>query len=141
MANRAPPARAATGQCIRDAPTVLRRMKSTHADILATLLMGSAMAAAMLAPTPDVPAPHWADKIVHAAAFAALTLPLAMTRRVHALALITALGAFGAAIELLQPQFGRHAEWGDWIADVLGAVACLAAVRLTARLNGKTNNL
>ena len=92
------------------------------------------MAAAMLALTLDVPAPHLADKIVHAAAFAALTLPLAITRRVHALALITGLSAFGGAIELLQPQFGRHAECGDWIADVLGAAACLATVRLIARL-------
>ena len=68
------------------------------------------------------PAPDGSDKVVHLIAFAALSFPLAITRRFGLLPLFVGASAFGGVIELIQPIFNRNADIDDWIADFLGVV-------------------
>lgn len=60
------------------------------------------------------------DKQMHALAFALLILPLALVNLRLALRLAPVCIAFGGLIELVQPRFGRGAEWADLGADALG---------------------
>ncbi|MDD9725803.1 VanZ family protein [Roseovarius sp. SK2] len=66
------------------------------------------------------------DKVLHLLAFAALILPMAVTEPRRALRLAPVYIAFGAAIEVIQPAFGRGAEWLDLLADALGVGLGLA---------------
>ena len=85
-------------------------------------------------PTARVPAAlrmGGCDKILHAAAFAVLTVLLlegaaakGSARRILLVAAIV-LG-IGALIELTQPFFGRACLFSDWLADVVGFLAALA---------------
>jgi VanZ family protein len=63
------------------------------------------------------------DKTHHAITFGALML-LAVTAypavRLGSLAVI--LSALGAAVELIQPFFGRSCDVRDWVADTIGIV-------------------
>jgi hypothetical protein len=75
------------------------------------------------------------DKLLHMAAFAALTLLGALAYpRLPLLKLALALSAFGAGIELVQglPAVGRHREFLDWVADS-AAVAAVILVLLWRR--------
>ena len=91
-------------------------------------------------PTARVPAAlrmGGCDKILHAAAFAVLTVLLLEgaaakggTRRILLVAAVV-LG-LGALIELTQPFFGRTCAFVDWLAGVGGFLAALA-VWATAR--------
>ena len=89
-----------------------------------TGLMAASLAVAMLCPV-DVSVPSGTDKLVHLAAFGLLVLPAALSRRVPLGLLFVGLfigaAAFGGAIELIQPQFGRSADINDWVADMAGA--------------------
>lgn len=67
--------------------------------------------------------PPWADKAYHAIAFFFLVLPGAMVHRWAFLWLVPLAIAFGAAIELVQPQFGRSRELADLYADIAGIFA------------------
>lgn len=60
------------------------------------------------------------DKVLHLLAFAVLVLPMAVTAPRQALRIAPVCIAFGAAIEVIQPMFGRGAEWLDLLADALG---------------------
>ncbi len=40
----------------------------------------------------------------------------------------------GAAVELVQPVFGRGAQWADLMADIVGLVLGIGLVRLTLHL-------
>ena len=66
------------------------------------------------------------DKGLHLLAFAALILPMAVTEPSRALSFAPVYIAFGAAIEVIQPAFGRGAEWLDLLADALGVGLGLA---------------
>lgn len=94
--------------------------------IFLTLLVALAIAHGTLSP-PGSQGQAWplTDKQIHALAFALLMLPGALiapqlARRLGPVAL-----AYGGAIELIQPSFGRSAEWGDFLADGLGVLAGL----------------
>jgi VanZ family protein len=63
------------------------------------------------------------DKQIHFLAFALLTFPYGWVRPSAARWLLPLAIAYGGAIELIQPTFGRGAEWGDLLADSLGALA------------------
>ncbi len=63
------------------------------------------------------------DKQIHALAFALLVLPLSFAAPRLIPKLIVSALVFGAAIELIQPSFGRSGEWADWIADAVGVAA------------------
>lgn len=103
-----------------------------------TLGLAAAIAYLTLVPRPPSPVhfPH-ADKVFHTLSFAALMFPTPLLRprrwyQVAALALL-----FGAAIELVQPTFGRGAEWSDFAFDALGvflgALAGFGAARILNR--------
>lgn len=62
------------------------------------------------------------DKLGHLLGFAALLLPAALLYR-HALYwFLPCAIAFGGAIELIQPYVNRRGEWGDFLADAIGAI-------------------
>lgn len=65
--------------------------------------------------------PH-ADKLYHAIAFSALLFPTAALRPRWIWKVAVASLAYGAFIEVVQPQFGRQAEWADLLADAIGVV-------------------
>lgn len=75
---------------------------------------------------PDVPF-TLRDKLLHLLAFALLILPMALTDGRRAVRLAPICIAFGAAIEVIQPAFGRGAEWLDLLADALGVGLGLGA--------------
>lgn len=77
-------------------------------------------------PGPPGPPMPYMDKVLHAAAFAVLVLPLTWVRARSALWLAPLALAYGGGIELIQPSFGRTAEWADLLADGIGiALGCL----------------
>lgn len=76
----------------------------------------------LLAPVSSVPQVAGGDKLHHALAFAVLVLPATVARPRAALAIALAAIGYGGAMELLQPSFGRTAEWLDLLADAVGAV-------------------
>lgn len=69
------------------------------------------------------------DKLHHALAFGALVFPLVVARPTWAVRACLGAIVYGALIELIQPSFGRAAEWGDLLADTVGAVVGALAAR------------
>jgi VanZ family protein len=105
-----------------------------YLDILATVALAALLLAAMLWPIDrPPPAPGGGDKLVHLVAFAALAFPLARSGRVGPAHVLVAASAFGGLIELLQPSFGRSAELGDWVADIVGVAVGIGAGRVVRR--------
>ncbi|MEM9912015.1 MAG: VanZ family protein [Pseudomonadota bacterium] len=105
-----------------------------------TLVLAGIIARVTLGPVGEVSPPfahlvqfaHF-DKLVHAAAFAALAFPLSVART-HSWSLIFLVGlAFGGLIELIQPRFGRTADWFDLLADAFGLLIGIAIGSLTTR--------
>lgn len=99
-----------------------------------TALLLSFVLASMPQP-PELPG-NVSDKLLHMAAFAALTLLGGLAYpRLSLLKLALALSAFGAGIELVQglPAVGRHREFMDWIADSAAIAAIVFAVFILRR--------
>jgi VanZ family protein len=94
--------------------------------ILITVLLALLIGVLTLAPvTPGGPA--GSDKAYHALAFASLAFPLSLVRPKLTLWVMAGVIAYGGVIELIQPFFGRDAEWSDLMADAIGAVMGAAA--------------
>jgi VanZ family protein len=93
-----------------------------------TLLIALGILAGTLWPSdlPEVPF-TLRDKVLHLLAFALLILPMTLVDPGRALRLAPVCIAFGAAIEVIQPTFGRGAEWLDLLADALGVGLGLGA--------------
>jgi len=87
----------------------------------ATLILALIIAVLTLAPMPSG-GPAGSDKIHHILAFAGLALPLPLVRPRLAIWVVLGVIAYGGSIELVQPFFGRQAEWADLVADAFGAV-------------------
>ncbi|MBE0453333.1 VanZ family protein [Roseovarius autotrophicus] len=105
--------------------------------IVSSILLALIVAVLTLSSAPAGPAgiPHL-DKLAHFLAFAAIAVPLAWRHPRHWRAVALGVLAYGGAIELIQPFAGRSAEWGDLVADGLGAFAgAFAAARLSKRRN------
>lgn len=85
----------------------------------ATVLVGIAIAVLTLMPVPTG-APG-SDKLYHVLAFAALAFPMSTVRAAFATGIFLAVCGYGGLIELVQPFFGRSAEWSDLWADAVGA--------------------
>lgn len=99
-----------------------------------TLMIAVIIARMTLGPVGDVRPPfaHF-DKVVHAAAFACLALPLSMTRT-HSWTVIFLVGcAYGGLIEVIQPHFGRTADWLDLGADAAGLLTGIALGSIASR--------
>ena len=106
-----------------------------YLDIPLTLVMTLSLTLAMLWPMDrPPPAPEGSDKLVHLIAFAALAFPLARTGRFGLLPVFISAGAFGGAIELIQPSFNRSADVNDWVADIVGVVLGISLGLLYRRL-------
>lgn len=86
-----------------------------------TVLLGIVIAFLTLAPISSKGVPG-SDKLHHALAFAALAFPLPFARPRLVLPVILGVSAYGGLIEIIQPFFGRNADWGDFLADIIGAV-------------------
>lgn len=87
-------------------------------SVAATVLVFS-----LLPPGVETPTTGW-DKANHFAGFVALAVLGALAYGRRRGAVFLGLLAFGALIEALQWLSGyRLAEWGDWLADALGAAA------------------
>ena len=86
-----------------------------------TIVLAVVIAVLTLAPMPSG-GPAGVDKIYHVLAFACLAFPLPLLRPRLALWVILGVIAYGGMIEMIQPFFGRQAEWADLVADGIGAV-------------------
>lgn len=98
--------------------TKLRRMAIGSA---VTLVLAVIIAALTLAPMP-AGGPAGSDKVYHVLAFAALAFPLPLVRPRWTAWIILGVIAYGGVIEVIQPFFGRQAEWADLVADGVGAI-------------------
>ena len=79
-----------------------------------------------------------ADKLQHAASFAALFALGWLGRFRSGWRLAFGLLALGATIEVLQSfTVTRTAEWADLLADVVGIAACLGIVDFLKRRSGR----
>lgn len=96
----------------------LRRMAVGSA---VTIVLAVIIAVLTLAPMPSG-GPAGSDKLYHVLAFACLAFPLPLVRPRLALWVILGVIAYGGVIEVIQPFFGRQAEWADLIADGIGAI-------------------
>ena len=92
-----------------------------YVDILITVILTALLTVVMLWPIKtQFPGPEASDKLLHLLAFLALVLPFACTGRFRLLPILISASIFGGTIELIQPFFGRSAELGDWISDIVG---------------------
>ena len=103
----------------------LRRMAVGSA---VTTVLAVIIAVLTLAPMPSG-GPAGADKIYHVLAFACLAFPLPLVRPRFAVWVILGVIAYGGAIEVIQPFFGRQAEWADLVADGIGAILGASVAR------------
>ncbi len=88
------------------------------AAIVIVILAGS------LLPLPEVDGLHSNDKLHHAAGYAALMFWIVgMLRPAWYLVAWAAVVTLGGSVELVQALMGlgRHADWGDFLANLLGA--------------------
>lgn len=76
------------------------------------------------------------DKLAHLIAFLVLVLPLGLASISYMRWLAPVALFYGGAIELIQPSFGRSAEWADFAADAAGVILGLAICWLWARVRG-----
>ena len=96
----------------------------TRMTIAMTLLLAMAIAIGTLTPPDQAPqAPSGVDKLLHFGAFAALIFPAALLRPDFLRWLLPVGMIYGGMIDIIQPSVGRHAEWGDFFANTLGAFA------------------
>lgn len=61
------------------------------------------------------------DKLHNLLAFMALAFPGPFTRLRLVLPVKLGVSAYGGLIEIIQPFFGGNANWGDSVADFIGA--------------------
>lgn len=94
-------------------------------SVLVSLGLAVIIAVLSLTPVPDTPFVRGSDKLHHFIAYAAIALPLGLQAHGWRWSVI-ALGAcfvFGGIIEIIQPYVGRHGEWADVGANILGSSA------------------
>jgi len=101
--------------------------------IAATLALAAAIGILTLAPISGIQSPG-SDKLHHVLAFAALAFPLPAMRPRMAIRVVLGVIIYGGFIELIQPLFGRSAEWADLLADGLGAAIGAGAGLATGKI-------
>ena len=94
-------------------------------------------------PAGRLPSIHTSDIVMHTVGFFVLATVFWATLSVYrarpwrrAVVVVCTLAAYAAVDEITQPFFNRCAAWGDWIADVAGALAAtclLEAVSFLAK--------
>jgi VanZ family protein len=126
-------------RCVAQGQKKLRRMAVGSA---VTTVLALIIAVLTLAPMPSG-GPAGSDKIYHVLAFACLAFPLPLVRPRFAVWVILGVIAYGGVIEVIQPFFGRQAEWADLVADGVGAIlGAIVARHLALRLRryGRLND-
>ncbi|MCC5992073.1 MAG: VanZ family protein [Rhodobacteraceae bacterium] len=96
-----------------------------RAAVIAAILLLVLVTGLLLMPVPDhgLKTPKHIDKLVHFIVFFCVAFPAFLGKiRLWPLTMI-ALIIYGGVIELIQPQFGRDADWIDFVANSLGVVA------------------
>ena len=88
--------------------------------LVLSLLIALVIAVGSFWPPSEGAGPPGNDKVMHALAFATLTLPAALLSWRDLKWVVPAAIIYGAAIEVIQPSFGRSAEWLDFVADLVG---------------------
>ncbi|MFU8776886.1 MAG: VanZ family protein [Roseovarius sp.] len=73
------------------------------------------------------------DKLAHVVAFGVLVIPMTLQYPRHWPLIWIAAVAYGGLIEIVQPYFGRGAEWADLAADGLGAGLGIGLVLILRR--------
>lgn len=81
------------------------------------------------------------DKLLHAALFFGLAWawlrgPAGASRSRVAAGITLAIALYGGLLELVQPRFGRDADWGDFTADAAGSLLAWARSRVVAPPGG-----
>ena len=105
---------------------------------LAAVVSGLGIVVVMLLPpTTLTPPAVGGDKLHHMVAFAVLGLLVALAWRPRLVVTAGGVTLYGAALELLQPLTGRHAELGDVVADAVGAVLGAGLAVLLIRVAGQ----
>jgi VanZ family protein len=104
-------------RCVAQGQKKLRRMAVGSA---VTTVLAVIIAVLTLAPMPSG-GPAESDKIYHVLVFACLAFPLPLVRPRWTVWVILGVIAYGGVIEVIQPFFGRQAEWADLVADGIGA--------------------
>ena len=91
--------------------------------LVVSALLAVVIAVFTLLPPQAMPeAPPGGDKLHHFVSFGALVLPVVAVRPRTALWAVPLAAGYGGLIELIQPHVGRHGEWGDVLANTLGAI-------------------
>ncbi len=100
-------------------PARLIRLGAVAGALLALLILYGTL-------NPQPPGPPLTghtDKLVHFLAFGALSLVLSAFSVMPIRMMVPLVVAYGGAIELVQPSFGRTAAWGDFWANNAGVAA------------------
>ncbi|MDD7970488.1 VanZ family protein [Roseinatronobacter alkalisoli] len=107
-------------------PPVISERQRRIALVLSVVLL-VVVTVLLLMPVPEGEGrlPQHVDKIVHFAVFFSVAMPAYVARLRFWPVILTGLIAYGGAVELIQPHFGRSAEFGDFIANSLGVIAAL----------------
>ena len=110
-----------------------------------TLLALAVASALLLAPiNPNATPLPISDKVVHAVLFLCLSVPPLLWRLAPDWLVAVGMSAYGLAIEVIQPSFGRAFEWRDLLADMAGialALVLVAGLRRQVRRRALTKNL
>lgn len=104
-----------------------RRRLKLIADLAMVLIAASILFLTLFATSSGPSGPEWIDKFYHAVAFFVLVFPGALVHRWAFLWLVPSAILFGAAIEYLQPYFGRSREVADLYADIVGILGGVIA--------------
>lgn len=93
---------------------------------LALTLLGLMVITVLSFWSPDqLPPAPGGDKFHHALAYMALALPAALRKPRYWVWLMLFFLGWSAAIEWLQPAFGRYGEWADLGANAIGIASAL----------------
>ena len=87
-----------------------------------TLVIAAVVAVLTLTPSKHLPRAPGGDKLHHFLAFGAIAFPISFAQPQYLLWIVASVAAYGGLIELIQPWFGRSANFADAVANGLGAM-------------------
>lgn len=106
-------------------PVISDRLRRVALVVSVTLLVVVTILLLMPVPEGEGRLPRHVDKLVHFAVFFIVAFPAYVARMRFWPVILIGLVLYGGAVELIQPHFGRSAEFADFIANSLGVIAAL----------------
>ncbi|MCC5959697.1 VanZ family protein [Roseinatronobacter sp. S2] len=106
-------------------PVISERLRRIALVMSVILLVVVTVLLLMPVPDGDGRLPRHVDKLVHFSVFFAVAFPAYVARMRFWPVILVGLVLYGGAVELIQPHFGRSAEFADFIANSLGVMAAL----------------